>query len=245
MKRLDRLIVVVLSFLVLGLGNALRCDPASRAVFVPDYEDAFQGSKEISVFVTEFGRRYHKEGCGYLSEGARAVSIEDAVSLGLTPCKVCKPGILPPDAGLPDRISDKYYELPAGDSLLPADLLRVIDGDTFEARVGEARVKVRLIGIDTPELRDRITGEPEPLAEEAKERLRSLLDGNGLFLELDAQSHDKYGRLLAYAWAQDAKGEWTFLNAHLLQVGLAVPMTIPPNVKHAQYLLQAYRRGRR
>jgi endonuclease YncB( thermonuclease family) len=69
---------------------------------------------------------------------------------------------------------------PAGVRMaLPAEVLRVFDGDTFEARVNlwpglAITTRVRLRGIDTPELKARCADE-RMKAESARETLRSIL----------------------------------------------------------------------
>ena len=67
---------------------------------------------------------------------------------------------------------------------------RVIDGDTFETETGE---KVRLVGINAPEISDIFV-------EEAKQPLISLIDGKTIDLEPDhiSNDRDRYGRLLRY-----------------------------------------------
>lgn len=67
---------------------------------------------------------------------------------------------------------------------------RVIDGDTFETDAGE---KVRLLGINAPEITD-IFGK------EAKEHLSNLILNKIVELEIDKKSNDKdrYQRLLRY-----------------------------------------------
>jgi endonuclease YncB( thermonuclease family) len=85
---------------------------------------------------------------------------------------------------------------------IPADVLRVIDGDTFEARVHvwpglDITTRVRLRGIDTPELKARCAQELRQ-AEAAREALRVLLaEGEvGIF----SVGLDKYaGRVVAEA----------------------------------------------
>src|SRR6516165_711469 len=61
----------------------------------------------------------------------------------------------------------------------PADVLRVIDGDTFEARVHvwpglDITTKIRLRGIDAPELRAKCAAE-RMLAEAARVPLGAML----------------------------------------------------------------------
>ena len=83
-----------------------------------------------------------------------------------------------------------------------AEVVRVLDGDTFEARVNlwpglEVTTRVRLRGIDAPEMKARC-GEERVKAEAARDALRNLLDQGDVGI-----SHvtlDKYGgRVLAAA----------------------------------------------
>ena len=66
----------------------------------------------------------------------------------------------------------------------------VVDGDT----VWIEREKIRLEGIDTPELRGECLFERD-LAARAAERLRQLLSGGGWRIE--RSGNDRYGRTLA------------------------------------------------
>ena len=77
----------------------------------------------------------------------------------------------------------------------PAALLRVIDGDTFEARVRiwpgmDVTTKVRLRGIDAPELRARCEDE-RVKALAAREALARILEQGAIGVSGVAQ--DKYG----------------------------------------------------
>ena len=44
-----------------------------------------------TVYTTNTGKKYHRDGCRYLSESKIPISLSDAIARGLTPCKVCKP----------------------------------------------------------------------------------------------------------------------------------------------------------
>ena len=82
-----------------------------------------------------------------------------------------------------------------GRGIYSADVLRVVDGDSFEARVqvwpGIAiTTMVRLRGIDTPELRARCS-EERTKAEAARAKLAAILAEGGV--ELRAVGLDKYG----------------------------------------------------
>jgi endonuclease YncB( thermonuclease family) len=107
---------------------------------------------------------------------------------------------------------------------------RVIDGDTI---VVQHAGKVRLLGINTPEIAHRDRAE-EPLGKEAHQRLKQLLDGNKVYLEFDQQRRDKYQRLLAHVRLEDD----TNINELLLREGLARALFLQPNMKHLKRYYQ-------
>jgi endonuclease YncB( thermonuclease family) len=113
----------------------------------------------------------------------------------------------------------------------------VYDGDTVT--LGDGR-RLRLIGIDTPELGRE--GKPDqPYAVAARDALRALLrDRPELDLRLDQTRHDVYGRLLAHAFLADG----TSLSAWLLEKGYATLLIIPPNDWNAACYQAAERRAR-
>src|SRR5215213_4702317 len=83
-----------------------------------------------------------------------------------------------------------------------ARVLRVIDGDTIEVDLGGREEHVRYIGIDTPE--SAIPGEPvECFGKEAAAANEDLVDGETVRLVFDAERRDRYGRLLAYVYADE------------------------------------------
>jgi micrococcal nuclease len=101
----------------------------------------------------------------------------------------------------------------------------IIDGDTVITVNNE---HIRLIGIDTPEINNR-TGDNEIGAVAAKNYLRMLLVGvDTIGMILDEEKQDQYGRTLAHLYLTDG----TNIQAKLLQTGLAVPFTYPPNLKY-------------
>ena len=79
---------------------------------------------------------------------------------------------------------------------------RVIDGDTIEVRTGSGTQKVRLIGVDTPEIHDENPKLAE-LAKLAANYTRGRLQSATVSLEFDIDQQDIYGRTLAYVWLQD------------------------------------------
>ncbi|HXE57279.1 MAG TPA: thermonuclease family protein [Gemmatimonadales bacterium] len=108
---------------------------------------------------------------------------------------------------------------------------RVVDGDTFHCADG---LKVRLIGIDTPE---RGQGEAARRASAALRRL--VPPGSRVRLETDVQVTDRYGRRLAYAWR-----DTLLVNEALVREGWALLYTVPPNLRYADRLQAAQRRAR-
>ncbi len=143
---------------------------------------------------------------------------------------------------------------PVPEGRVPCEVVRVVDGDTFHCLLeGKEEVKVRLIGVDTPEssenqkaVRDaqrsgRDVREIVRMGKKSAEFTKSLLPkGSTVYLEFDVQKTDKYGRLLAYVWLSDGR----MLNELLVREGYAQVYTIPPNVKYQERFLEAQRKAR-
>ncbi|HXY34988.1 MAG TPA: thermonuclease family protein [Planctomycetaceae bacterium] len=105
---------------------------------------------------------------------------------------------------------------PSPDFRFEADAVRhverVIDGDTI---VLDGNVRVRLIGVDTPETKH--PHKPvEPLGPEATEFTRSLVEGRDVTLAFDRERRDRYGRVLAYVYF-DGK----LLNEEIIRAGFS------------------------
>lgn len=119
---------------------------------------------------------------------------------------------------------------------MTTNVLRVIDGDTFEITGGE---RVRMIGVDTPESVKPNTP-VQPYAKEASQYTKSLLEGKEVRLQFDVELRDRYDRLLAYVYLPDG----TFVNEKLVREGYAQPLTIPPNVAFARKFTAAVEKAR-
>lgn len=81
---------------------------------------------------------------------------------------------------------------------------RIVDGDTIIVEVNGAQEKVRLIGVDTPEVVD--PRKPvQCFGKEASAFTKILLAGKRVRLEPDQtqSDRDKYGRLLRYVFLSD------------------------------------------
>ncbi len=123
-----------------------------------------------------------------------------------------------------------------------ARVVRVIDGDTIEARIGDATEDVRLIGVDTPETVK--PGTPvQCFGERASHFTKRRLTGRRVRLVFGVERRDVYGRLLAYVYLTHG-----LFNSTLVRRGLARSLTIPPNDRFAPRFkrleLTAARRGR-
>jgi endonuclease YncB( thermonuclease family) len=109
---------------------------------------------------------------------------------------------------------------PARGGTHPAEVLRVIDGDTFEARVHvwpglDITTKIRLRGIDAPELKARCPAE-RTMAEAARDALRDMLAEGAV--GISAITLDKYGgRVVADAATRSVAS----VSAELQAKGLA------------------------
>lgn len=118
---------------------------------------------------------------------------------------------------------------------------KIVDGDTFWIDNGSAKgLKVRLIGVNAPESRKTNRKDVEYFGKEAKNYLTKCLSNKRVRLVYDIAPKDRYGRALAYVYLEDG----TFLNAHLVKNGYASVMTIPPNVKYADYFVKLQREAR-
>lgn len=113
---------------------------------------------------------------------------------------------------------------------------RVVDGDTIRVQLGGHEVRVRLIGIDTPEI---APGQPmECFGEEASAFTERELEGERVRLEFDVERFDRFGRTLAYVFHDD------LFNEELVAQGYATVTTFPPNVRYVDRFLAAQRAAR-
>lgn len=97
---------------------------------------------------------------------------------------------------------------------------RVIDGDTI---ILDGDEKVRLIGVDTPEL----THPRKPVqffAKKASEYTEDIASGKKVRLEYKQERTDKYGRTLAYVYFEDGR----MLNAEIIKNGYGFAYTKYP-----------------
>ena len=139
---------------------------------------------------------------------------------------------------------------PVSDSV---KVIRVVDGDTLKVELAGRKESVRLIGIDTPESKANKKAKKDAgrsnqdvktivsLGKAATEFTKSIIKpGDWVTIEQDVQARDRYGRILAYVYLKSGK----MLNEEIIAAGYASVMTIPPNIRHQERFLRAYRAAR-
>ena len=123
-----------------------------------------------------------------------------------------------------------------------AFVVRAVDGDTIEVRIGGRIEDLRYIGVDTPE-----TVKPDTPVQcfgpRASAFNHQLVERQQVRLVYGVERRDVYGRLLAYVYLGRR-----LVNAMLVRRGLARSLTIPPNDRFAPLFrgleLRAARAGR-
>lgn len=123
---------------------------------------------------------------------------------------------------------------------------KVVDGDTMDVSINGKVTRLRLIGIDTPEVVD--PRKPvQCFGREASAKAKSLLMGQSVRLEADPGQGelDKYGRLLRYVFLADGRS----FNKLMIEDGYAfeytynTPYKYQAEYKSAQKNAQAGKKG--
>jgi micrococcal nuclease len=105
-----------------------------------------------------------------------------------------------------------------------AKVVNVVDGDTFDIEIDlgfhiKLNERVRLAGIDTPELNSSDPAERKK-AHEAKAYVANVFNSCGFNIVVEtAKPHDKYGRYLARVQFLNSKGIMADLASELITNG--------------------------
>lgn len=108
-------------------------------------------------------------------------------------------------------------------------VVKVVDGDTIDVKLDGQTERIRLLGINTPEVVD--SRKPvECFGREASDKAHELLDGREVELEADATQtdRDRYNRLLRYVRIK----EGLFYNLEIIKLGYAYEYTYDLPYKH-------------
>ncbi|MDF1618562.1 thermonuclease family protein [Petrocella sp. FN5] len=127
-------------------------------------------------------------------------------------------------------IKENLHENPKN-NLEKVKVIRIVDGDTI---VVDGDVRVRFIGVDTPE-----TVKPDSVVEiygkEASDFTKRMIEGVYIYLERDISDVDQYGRALRYIFLEDG----TLFNELLIKEGYGKVVTYPPDVKYSERFVAA------
>ncbi len=124
---------------------------------------------------------------------------------------------------------------------IPVKYLKTSDGDTMRAVIDGENVRIRFLGINTPE----VSGEnkvEEPWGNEALAFSKEQLDkAQKIEIEYDdvADHEDRFGRKLAWIWVDDELFE-----LKLLEKGLAKTYMLQNDYKYASELKTAERKAK-
>ena len=110
----------------------------------------------------------------------------------------------------------------------------ITDGDTLRLEVDGVELRVRLLGIDTPEVYPDV----ECFGPEAEQALAALAQpGATLGFAYDRDPRDRYDRELMYLFTADG----TFINYELVAQGYAEAVLVEPNDRYYDDLVTAER----
>jgi micrococcal nuclease len=134
-----------------------------------------------------------------------------------------------------DRVSSnsKKIKIKPGYSYYKVE--RVFDGDTVKLEDGR---KIRLLGINTPEVQHRNQA-VQAGGETAKRWLTDKLKNQKVRLVADVEQTDKYKRTLAYLFTENKE----HINVALVEMGLAAVNIYPPNLQYVNELVEAGNRA--
>jgi micrococcal nuclease len=181
-----------------------------------------EGSAEIYRWVDQSGQVHFTDDVSQVPPEYRA-GVERRPSTVPSPVPPAPPASSPPQQDRRSREAPRPFQSRGK----VAKVVAVLDGDTIVISGGE---KVRYAGLNTPETHhpDKL---PEYCGQEAFEANRRLVAGKTVRLEFDERRRDKYGRLLAYVYADSL-----FINAELIRLGYGQVSTYKDNQRyHAEF----------
>lgn len=141
---------------------------------------------------------------------------------------------------------------PDASGLYQVEYVRTIDGDTLEVKNGNDKFRVRLIGVDTPESVHPDESKNTDLGVAASTYTKTLLENTTkLYLQYGTDPEDNYNRKLCYVWLRndvdkddESDVENYMLNARLCKAGMAVSLTVPPNIDYAPIFIRLVKQAR-
>ncbi|MBJ94815.1 MAG: hypothetical protein CMP23_10140 [Rickettsiales bacterium] len=115
-----------------------------------------------------------------------------------------------------------------------------VDGDTADVRFLDgiragSEERIRLIGVDTPEVNHSNQANSECYAVMAWSEATELLEDRQAWLSYDEQCEDYFGRTLAY---MSRVSDLLFLNEHLVANGFGRSLSIPPSDEYRDHFAE-------
>ncbi|MBK3494924.1 thermonuclease family protein [Viridibacillus sp. YIM B01967] len=103
---------------------------------------------------------------------------------------------------------------------IQVEVVSIMDGDTIKVKYDGATKNVRYLLVDAPEMYHKQLGE-QPIGREAQARNREILNNaKKVSIEFDVgDQEDKYGRLLAYIYADGESVQEQLIREGLVRVG--------------------------
>lgn len=121
-----------------------------------------------------------------------------------------------------------------------ANVISVVDGDTIHISYNVQGIiiqdTIRLISVDTPESQGKYKSNPQPLALEAKYYTIKYCSNKVIYLELDKDNRDSFGRLLCYVYSNKDDKFSESLNYKLVLNKFAKVKYYKHNNKHLKEL---------
>lgn len=124
------------------------------------------------------------------------------------------------------------------------EVSEVVDGDTIKVNKDGEKITVRLLQVDTPESKHPNKNKNVPMGKTATQFTINFLKNKKVRLETDVEPYDKYGRLLAYVYVKDDKGNEVCLNQALIENSLAKTVKYGKNTKNYEKYLAIERKLR-
>lgn len=145
-------------------------------------------------------------------------SLRAAVALGLVALVGTLDGCLGPSSAESENADSGVDAAADGTGVITS----IVDGDTVRLEVDGVELRVRLIGIDTPEVHPEL----ECFGTEATEALERLAPvGSPVQYAYDRDPRDPYDRDLLYLTSDDG----TFINLAMVENGFAYAVLFEPN----------------
>jgi endonuclease YncB( thermonuclease family) len=123
---------------------------------------------------------------------------------------------------------------------------KAVDGDTLRVRLPSGVERVRLVGIDAPEVNHPDRGK-DPYADQSTALLKALVRGKTVRLAADREDRDRHGRLLRYVYVEGPDGRWLLANLEMVRRGGARAYRRFPHSLEGEFVRaeEEARRGRR